>query len=79
MGIQLLFDAELFCDEQELWEVLTTQICTIATDGSAKDGKGSFAWVISNGKGDTVVECKGPVMGATVTSFCAEVMAFCQF
>ena len=69
---QLLFDVELFCEEQELWEALTTQICTIATDGSAQDGKGSFAWVISNGNGDTIAECKGPVMGAKVTSYRAE-------
>ena len=69
---QLLFDVELACDEQEMWEALTTQTCTIATDGSAQDGKGSFAWVISDGKGEIMAECKGPVMGENVTSFHAE-------
>ena len=69
---QLLFDVDLACDEQELWEVLTTQDCTITTDGSAQDSKGSFAWVISNGNGNTVAECRGPVMGAKVTSFRAK-------
>jgi hypothetical protein len=44
----------------------------IATDGSAPDGKGSFAWLISDGTGNTLAQCMGPVFGAGVTSFRAE-------
>ena len=69
---QLLFDLEIMCDEQTLWEALTTQVCTIASDGSALAGKGSFAWVISDSRGEIIAECKGPVPGAKVTSFRAE-------
>ena len=69
---QLLFDVELLCTEESLWEALTTQVCTIASDGSAIDGKGSFGWVISGGAGDILAESKGPVHGATVTLFRAE-------
>ena len=50
---QLLFDLEIMCDERALWEALTTQVCTIASDRSASDGKGSFAWVISDAQGTT--------------------------
>ena len=32
---QLLFDVELLCNEQELWEMLTIQDCTKATDSLA--------------------------------------------
>ena len=35
---QLLFDVDLLCDERLLWDALTTQICTIVSDGSAVDG-----------------------------------------
>jgi hypothetical protein len=70
--MQLLFNMELHCDEAELWSALTTQDCYIATDGSAPDGKGSFAWLISDSIGNTLVQCMGPVFGAGVTSFRAE-------
>ena len=69
---QLLYDVELLCNKQELWDALTTQQCTIASDGSALANKGSFAWIISDGQGNILVECKGPVPGAKVTSFWAE-------
>ena len=69
---QLLFDVEFLCAEQTLWEALTQQVCTIALDRSAANGKGSFAWVISDKNGDILAECKGPVPGAKVTSFRAE-------
>ena len=69
---QLLFDLEILCEEQALWNALNTQTFTIASDGLAADGKGSFAWVISNAHGDILAECRGPVPGAKVTSFCAE-------
>ena len=69
---QLLFDVEFLCEEEALWEALTTQSCTIASDGSASNGNGSFAWVISGGNGDILAECKGPVPGAKVTSFRAK-------
>ena len=69
---QLLFDLEIMGDEHALWVALTTQVCTIASDGSVIDGKGSFAWVISDAQDHILAECKGPVPGAKVTSFRAE-------
>ena len=69
---QLLFDVEIHGTEQDLWKELTHEACVIASDGSASDGKGSFAWVISGADGSILAECKGPVYGAKVTSFRAE-------
>ena len=60
------------CLEEDLWTALTTQVCYIATDGSAPNGKGSFAWVISDSNGTILVKSKGPVYGANITSFRAE-------
>jgi hypothetical protein len=68
----LLFNMELLCEEDELWTALSTQACYIATDGSAPDGKGSFAWIISDIHGTILAKCNGPVFGAGVTSFRAE-------
>ena len=58
---QLLFDVNILCKETFLWEALTTQHCTIASNGSAINGKGSFGWVISGGNGDILAECNGTV------------------
>ena len=69
---QLLWDIDMDCLEEDLWTALTTQVCYIATDGSAPNGKGSFAWVISDSNGTILVKSKGPVYGANITSFRAE-------
>ena len=58
--------------EETIWHALTTTTCYIATDGSAPYGKGSFAWVISDGDGQTLAQCHGPVFGAKISSYRAE-------
>ena len=68
----LLFDLDLQLDEKEIWTVMTTEKCYIATDGSAPEGKGSFGWVISDTSGTILAQCKGPVFGAKITSYRAE-------
>ena len=68
----LLFDLDLQMDEKEIWTVMTTEKCYIATDGSAPEGKGSFGWVISDTSGTILAQCKGPVFGAKITSYRAE-------
>jgi hypothetical protein len=68
----LLRDLEWHVSEDEVWEKLTRATCQFATDGSAPEGKGSFAWIISDNKGTVLAQCNGPVYGALVTSFRAE-------
>jgi len=58
--------------EDAIWHALTTTTCYLATDGSAPDGKGSFAWVISDGEGEILAQCHGPVFGAKISSYRAE-------
>jgi hypothetical protein len=70
----LLVDVEFLCSEQHVWEILQHKSCIIASDGSAPkggsapEGKGSFAWVISNLQGNQLVHCYGPVFGSMITS-----------
>ena len=58
--------------EDTIWLALTNTTCHIATDGSAPSGKGSFAWVISNGEGQILAHCHGPVFGAKISSYRSE-------
>jgi hypothetical protein len=69
---KLLEEVDMLYPEAEIWRKLATQRCHIATDGSAPDGKGSFAWVISDPEGNRLVRCYGPVYGADITSYRAE-------
>ena len=45
---------------------------TIATDGSANDGKGSFGWVIANSDGNVIVTGQGTAFGDNISSFRCE-------
>jgi hypothetical protein len=67
-----IVDLEVAQEEATVWEAIATQACHIATDGSAPDGKGSFAWVISDAEGNILAQCKGPAYGADISSYRAE-------
>jgi hypothetical protein len=68
----LLVDVEFLCGEQHVWETLQHKSCIIASDGSAPEEKGSFAWVISDRQGNQLVHCYGPVFGSRITSYRSE-------
>jgi hypothetical protein len=58
--------------EDAIWNALSTQECTIATDGSAPTGKGSFAWIIADGSGNRIARCHGPSFGHKISSYRSE-------
>ena len=68
----LLRNITFLVDEEEVWNVLTTRSCIIASDGSAPGPKGSFGWVISDRQGNHLVQCNGPTFGAKISSYRAE-------
>ena len=48
-------------------------VMRIATsDGSVKDGKGTFGWLLSNADGERLVQCNGKAHGYPMTSYRAE-------
>jgi hypothetical protein len=51
---------------------LSTELCHIATNGLAPNGKDSFAWIINDREGNILAQSKGPVYGVKITSFCSE-------
>ena len=77
----LLLDLQLIQHEDAIWEALSSQ-CFVATDGSAPQGKGSFAWTLSTAKGDRLARCSGPVFGHAISSYRAEgygILSFLRF
>ena len=68
----LLKDLELLTSEADIWNCLTHRQCFLVSDGSAPDGKGSFAWVLSTPDGRRLAQCSGPTFGYKLNSYRAE-------
>ena len=68
----LLEHLEFLISEAEIWDTLCTQSCHLASDGSAPEEKGSFAWIISDNLGRRLARCKGPVQSQRISSYRAE-------
>ena len=48
------------------------QAITLATDGSHKDNRGSYGWILATSDGTYLAEGSGTAYGATMTSFRCE-------
>ena len=65
--------------ENEVWTALSRERCFAASDGSAPQHKGSFAWILSNNKGERLARCSGPVLGHAISSYRAEGFGMLSF
>ena len=72
---ELLRHFHLHVDEQTLPLRLTTDLI-LASDGSNKDDKGSYGWILADPDGTYLAEGSGVVYGATTTSFRCEAYGF---
>ena len=70
--LELLQHLELKVPMEELMHHLLTSDIVIASDGSVKNKRASFGWVISTTDGDRLAECQGPAFGLDPTSYRAE-------
>ena len=66
-------------NEEDVWRKLCSQQCWAASDGSAPQDRGSFAWVLSDDKGERLARCTGPVFGHSISSYRAEAYGLLSF
>ena len=66
----LLGELHFIQPKTRVWEALCRGRCYAASDGSAPKDWGSFGWIMSNTKGERLVQCRGPVFGHTISSYC---------
>ena len=70
--VHLLSGLEFLTSEQDVWQALASTACIFASDGSAPQGKGSFAWILSDLQGNRMARCSGPVFGHKIGSYRSE-------
>ena len=80
--LPLLQHLELLVAEDTLEELMTQGPVVLCSDGSMKEGKASFGWIMSTVDGQRLVQCRGPCFGAAPTSYRAEgygILSACRF
>ena len=68
----LFVSLEFMQSEQTVWETITQKSCMCASDGSAPNQQGAFAWVICTQNGNRLVRNAGPAFGHNISSYRAE-------
>ena len=69
--LNLIQHHRLYVDEDTIATCID-QATTLATDGSHKDSRGSYGWILASPDGTHLAEGSGTVYGATLTSFRCE-------
>ena len=70
--VDLLQEAQFIRPEEIVWEILQNTHCHAASDGLAPKDQGSFGWIISDRKGERLVQCRGPAFGHAISLYRAE-------